>query len=103
MQNGLQTKELMSHKRKRTSYGSGSGALTPESCGDVFTKGFRVQSAQIASLESRCNAQQRRLNGQELHIRFIETKLDRALAAIVEMSAPLKPSQLNRPAKRGKF
>ena len=81
-------------KKPRTIYGSGSSALTPE-------QPYKFQSAQIASLETRLNGQQKRIEDQENFIARLLRELHTLRVAIADMGAPLKPSRLGRVAKRG--
>jgi len=62
---------------------------------------YKFQSAQIASLETRLNGQQSRIEDQERFITRLLRELHTLRVAIADMGAPLKPSRLERAARRG--
>ena|ERR1039458_4899028 len=94
--------------RSKSLHGDGVNALTPQSSDtSPFPKGYRIQSAQIAALEVRLNGQQKRIADQEKFIRQLkkETRLLRALfhETPSALGAILTPSELGRPARKGKL
>ena len=80
--------------------------LQPESC-SPFPRGYRVQSAQIASLEHRINEQQKRMNAQDAFIAVLKKEVhalkDAFRETVTALGASLKPSPLDRPARKGKL
>lgn len=62
---------------------------------------YKFQSAQIASLETRLNGQQSRIEDQERFITRLLRELHTLRVSIADMGAPLRPSRLERAARRG--
>jgi len=63
------------------------------------------QQRQIDGLRATLESLERRYNSQEKFVRELKPIRDEVRAmreAIRDMGAPLKPSRLNRPAKKGK-
>jgi hypothetical protein len=63
---------------------------------------YKFQSAQLASLETRLNGQQKRIEDQENFIARLLRELHTLRVAISDMGAPLKPGRLGRQAQKGK-
>ena len=98
----------MSKTHPRRNNNAGIAPLMPRSSDtSPFPKGYQVQSAQLASLEARLNGQQKRIDDQEKFIRQLkkETRLLRALfhETPSALGAILTPSELGRPARKGKL
>ncbi len=88
-------------QRNKSMYDRSTPAITAEP--PVWPRGHRCQSAQIASLETRINGQQRRIADQERFITALKKELHAIRETITLMGAPLKPGTLDRPARKGTF